>query len=260
VEFEQERPDSTYREYFDFFNVSYPNYASLISQVETVIDTTTYSELSQNAGKDVLNSRNYRAGFSYIIFPSNLNITNDFSITYKHFYDQSIVKNPDVGGALFKSDKRKDLLFSISSLVENTSKKIYLSIGFSLNYLNSNQNSYDASRTKYIKDFYDYLSFDVSPAIKLNFKKGGYFSYSFNYTRLNYLGRYSQDVDGNYLSSKIRQNFYLSSISLVYPVAKGLYAKGVYSYQSVDSNMRYEAGYRYNYNSESFLIGVELSF
>ena len=260
VELEQERPDATYREYFDFFNVGYPNYSSLISKVETVIDTTTYSELSKNAGKDVLNSRNYRAGFSYIIFPSNISLTNDFSITYKDFYDQSVVKNPSVGGAIFESKKRKDLLFSLSSLIENTSKKVYLSLGFSLNYLDSNQNSYDASRTKYISDFYDYISFDISPQIKLNFKKGGYFSYSFNYTRLNYLGRYSQDVNGNYLSSKIKQNFYLSSLNLAYPIVKNLYAKGVYSYQSVDSNMRYEAGYRYNYNSESFLIGVEWSF
>jgi len=260
VEMEQERPEANYKEYFDFFNVDYPNYSSLISQVETVIDTTTYSELSENAGKDVLNSRNYRAGFSYVKFPYNVVLTNDLSITYKDFYDQSVVKNPGVGGSIFKSDKRKDLLFSLSTLLENTNKKVYLSLGVNLDYLNSNQNSYDASRTKYISDFYDYISFEIYPNAKLNFKNGGYFSYSFTYTRMNYLGRYSQDIDGNYLSSKIRQNFYLSSLSLAYPVAKNLYAKGVYSYQSVDSNMRYEAGYRYNYTSESFLIGVEWSF
>lgn len=259
-ELEQERPEATYKEYFDFYKVDYPNYASLISKSNTVIDTTTYSELSENAGTDILNSRNYRLGFSHITFPKDIVFTKDFSFTYKDYYDQSIITKPVMGNPIFKSDKRKDMEFKISSLLENTSKKIYLSLGTDLLWLKSNQNSYDASRTKYIEDYYGYISFSIYPTVKFNFKNGGNFSYSFSYTRLNYTGRYSQDVNGDYLASKINQNYYLSSLAISYPILKNIYARGIYSYQVVNSNMRYEAGYRYNYDSQSFLLGLEMSF
>lgn len=256
VEFEQERPDATYKESFDFFTVDYPNYSSLLSYAQTVIDTTTYSELSRNAGKDVLNSRNYRAEFSYTVFPKDLNLTYNLSLTYKDYYDQSVVN--DIGG--FKSDKRKDLLTDFGINLNKDSKKGYIGLEFNFCWLNSNQNSYDASRTKYIDDSYSYLSFNITPKIQLNLKDKGSFSYSFAYTRLNYLGRLVQDVDGNYLSSKIYQNFYINSFSLKYALIKNLYSKAIYSYQVVDSNMRYEAGYRYNYKSSNFMLGIDWEF
>ncbi len=256
IEFEQERPNATYKEFFDFFEVSYPNYASLLSEAQTVIDTTTYSELSQNAGKDVLNSRNFRGGFSYTIFPQDLNFTSMLAFTYRNYYDQSIVN--EVGG--FKSEKRKDLLTELGFTVEKIDKKVYFSIGFDLNWLKSNQNSYDASRTKYIDDYYSYLSFVINPKIQINLKKKGSFSYSFAYNRLNYLGRLAQNVDGDYLSSKIYQNFYINTFSAKYEVKKNLFIKGSYSYQVVDSNMKWEAGYRYNYKSSNFILGLGWEF
>jgi hypothetical protein len=93
VDFEQERPDATYMETFDFFNVHYPNYSSLITESETILDTTTYKELSQNAGKDVLDSRNYRAGFSYIRFPENLTVTYSLDFTYKDYFDEAVIND-----------------------------------------------------------------------------------------------------------------------------------------------------------------------
>lgn len=257
IELEQERPDATYKESFDFFNVSYPNYASLVFKSQTIIDTTTYKELSINAGKDVLNSRNYRSGFSYTIFPQDIILTPSLYFTYKDYYDQSIID--ETGG--FRSNKRRDLLSEFSINLERANKNNSLNILFNISYLKSNQNSYDASRTKYIDDYYSYFSFDITPNFNLNFKnERGSFSYSFTYTRLNYIKRPAQDESGNYLNSKIYQNFYTSVITLKYKILKDLYTKAIYSYQDVNSNMKYEAGYRYNYSSHNFMLGIEVSF
>lgn len=256
IDFEQEKPDATYRESFDFFDVHYPNYSSLISEAQTVIDTTTYKELSQNAGKNVLDSRNYRAGFAYVKFPRDLTITYSLNLTYRDYFDEAVVN--ELGN--FKSDKRKDILSEIGANLEKSDRRIYLGMEFNFSWLKSNQNSYDASRTKYIDDYYSYINFDLMPKIQININDKGSFSYSFTYTRLNYLGRLSQDANGNYSNSKIYQNFYINSISLRYKMYKNLYARGIYSYQVVDSNMKYEAGYKYNYKSSNFMAGVEWEF
>ncbi|NLH39013.1 MAG: hypothetical protein GX445_03005 [Elusimicrobia bacterium] len=256
IDFEQERPEATYRESFDYFYVHYPNYSSLISQSETVLDTTTYKEISQNAGEDVLDSRNYRVGFEYVKFPRDLMLTYSLNLTYKDYFDQSVVDS--LGG--FKSDKRNDLLTELGARIEKSDKKVYLGMEFDFRWLNSNQNSYDATRTKYIDDYYSYINFDLTPRIQINLNDKGSFSYSFTYTRLNYIERLAQDVNGNYSGSKIHQNFYINSISLKYKVYENLYARGIYSYQVVDSNMNYEAGYKYDYKSSNFMAGVEWEF
>lgn len=256
VEFEQERPDATYVESIDFYNITYPNYSSLISKYSSVLDTTTYTELSKNAGKDVLNSRNLRFAFSYNVFPKNINLIYSAAVTYRNFYDQSIVNKY----GSFKSDKRNDILTELGFSLIKVDKKIETGIKLDLAWLSSNQNSYDASRTKYISDYYGYVYAIISPYFKLNLKNGGVMGYSFSYERLNYTGRLAQDIDGNYLSSKIHQNFYVSSFYFKYPIIKDIMARIDYSYQNVDSNMKYEAGYRYNYTSANIMMGFEWRF
>ncbi|MCX8074303.1 MAG: hypothetical protein N2749_01790 [Clostridia bacterium] len=256
VEFEQERPNATYTQSIDFFDVNYPNYSSLISKYSSIIDTTTYSELSKNAGKDVLNSRNLRFGFTLTKFPKNINVIYSFAFTYRNFYDQSVVNEY----GYFKSDKRRDLLTEFGIDLVRSSKKINTGLNFNFCYLMSNQNSYDASKTKYIDNYYDYFLFSITPSLKVNFKNNGSFNYSFSYERLNYIDRLSQDANGNYLNSKIYQNFYVNNLTIKYPIKKDLMTFFSYSYQIVDSNTKYEATYRYNYTSGNLSLGFELLF
>ncbi|MCK4828829.1 hypothetical protein KA005_74580, partial [bacterium] len=49
-EAEHERHWGTITESYDFYKVTYPNYNSLISQSQGILDPVTFSELSQNAG------------------------------------------------------------------------------------------------------------------------------------------------------------------------------------------------------------------
>lgn len=256
IELEQEKPYGTFSESYDFFDVKYPNYASLISQSNTVIDTTTYSELSKNAGENIMDSSSHRFAFSYTWFPESLILRAATDITYRSYPDQAVVS--ETGG--FKSEKRKDILSALRFKVERPSKKINFAFDLAIERLFSNQNSYDASRTKYIDDFYGYVQAEVGPKIDFLFKNGSSFGYSLNWTKIYYTGRLSQDVFGDYKSSKINQEFWLNSLYFRYPISKKLFARANYSYQASSSNMRYEAGYLYNYSASSWLLGLQWEF
>jgi len=256
IEFEQERPYGTWTEAYDFYTIKYPNYASLISQSETIIDTTTYSELSKNAGTDILDNTNHRISLCYSWFPEKLINTLGFNFTYRRYGDQSIVSKTGT----FKSDKRTDLVFGLNFKMQKPAKPVNISFMANFDYLNSNQNSYDASRTKYIGDYYSYIEAELSPSINFYFKNKSSFGYTLSFKKLYYLGRLAQDVSGNYKDSKINQEFWLNSLYLKYPIYKNFFAKAIYSYQVSSSNMKYEASYKYNYKANNFLIGIDWSF
>jgi len=260
IEFEQERPYATFTESYDFFQVKYPNYASLISQVQTVIDTTTFAELSSNAGADTMNNVNHMLTFSYTWFPEPFVMKVGYEFLYTNYPEQPVVGKPVTGSAYFKSEKRKDITSTINYTLRRKIKPLNLSFSAEISYLSSNQNSYDSSRTKYIGDYYSYFEINGSPTINLSLKNGGLFSVGLSWKKYYYTGRYAQDSSGSYKNSKTYQTFWLSTFSLKYPLMKGLSARASYSYQVSNSNMKYEADYRYNYRASNYLMGVEWEF
>lgn len=256
VEFEQERPHGTFAQSYDYFSVEYPNYSSLISLAETVIDTTTFSELSKNAGDNILNNSSHRASFSYIWFPNNDIMKVSTSFTYRVYSDQTVVSKT----GSFKSERRKDMLAGLSFRWEKPSKKLPLSFDFAFDRQFSNQNSYDASRTKYIDDFYGYSRISAGSTVDFFFKNSSSFGYMLNWEKIYYSGRLAQDANGSYRSDKIHQEFWLNSFYFRYPLGKNIFTRFNYSYQASSSNMRYEAGYRYNYSATSLLAGLQREF
>ncbi|NLI10970.1 MAG: hypothetical protein GX447_09495 [Elusimicrobia bacterium] len=256
VEFEQERPKGTFTQSYDYFSVRYPNYSSLISSAETAIDTTTYSELSKNAGENTMNNDSHRLAFSYTWFPEKSVMKVLANFTYRTYSDQSIVN--EIGG--FKTEKRKDMIAGGGFRWEKPSKNLPLSFDIYLDRQFSNQNSYDASRTKYIEDFYGYAQVSAGPRADFFFKNGSSFGYALNWRKIYYSGRLAQDAAGNYKNDKINQEFWLNSLYFRYPLGKKIFAKISYSYQTSSSNMRYEAGYRYNYSASSLLAGLQWEF
>lgn len=256
----QERPHGTFTESYDFYQVKYGNYSTLLSQSQTVIDTTTFNELSANAGKNTLDNANHRLGFVYAWFPAAADMKAGYDFTYRRYGEQSIVGKPAAGQPYFKSDKRSDLVQNWSVNAARALKPLYLSLGGRVGWLSSNQNSYDSSRTKFIEDYYSYVDLGLSPSMNVVFRDGMQFGFSLEWRRLYYLGRLKQDASGNYGSSKVNQTVWLTSLSARYPVFKGFYARAAYNYQVSNSNMRYEANYRYNYRASTYLAGVEWEF
>jgi len=257
---EQERPHGTFVESYDFYRVKYPNYSTLLSQSQTVIDTATFNELSANAGTNTLDNVNHRLGFTYSWFPDPALMKAGYDITYRRYADQAIVSQPAAGTPFFKSDKRSDLVQNWSLYVSRALKPLQLSAQARFGWLSSNQNSFDSARTKYIKDYYSYVDFDFTPSMTFMLKDGTQFTFGLDWRRLYYLGRLKQDTSGNYGDTKINQTFWVSSISARYPVFDRFFARAAYNYQVSSSNMRYEANYRYNYRASTYLAGLEWEF
>ena len=257
---EQERPHGTFVESYDFYQVKYPNYSTLLSESGTAIDTTTFNELSSNAGVDTMDNTNHRLGFTYTWFPEPAVMKAGYDFTYRRYGDQAVVAKPATGQPYFKSDKRSDLVQNWTFRVSRAMKPVYLAVGARVGWLSSNQSSYDSSRTKYIEDYYSYVDMSVSPSASFVFKNGAQFGVGLDWRRLYYLGRLKQDAAGAYGEGKINQTFWLSSLAVRYPVYQKIFAKAAYNYQVSSSNMRYEANYRYNYRASTYLLGLEWEF
>ena len=256
----QERPHGTFTESYDFYQVKYGNYSTLLSESQTVLDTTTFNELSANAGTNTMDNANHRLGFVYAWFPAVGDMKAGYDFTYRRYGDQSLVGKPAAGQPYFKSDKRSDLAQNWTYNVSRALKPLYLSVGGRVGWLSSNQNSFDSSRTKFIKNYYSYLDMELSPSMTAVFKDGMQFGFSLDWRRMYYLGRLKQDASGNYGSSKVNQTVWLTALSARYPLFNSFFARAAYNYQVSSSNMRYEANYRYNYRASTYLLGVEWEF
>ncbi|MEI7481763.1 MAG: hypothetical protein WCK75_05375 [Elusimicrobiota bacterium] len=259
-EAEQERPYGTFTESYDYYSVKYGNYATLLSKSQTVIDTATFNELSANAGANTMDNVNHRLGFAYTWFPDPLVLQAGCDFTWRGYGDQAVVARPVAGSPFFKADKRSDLVQNITFKLTRNIKPLMLSVGSRVSYLSSNQNSYDASRTKFIEDYYSYVEFGVSPSMNFGFKNGAMFGFSVDYSKLYYLGRLKQDDAGNYSKTKANQDTWLTSLSVRYPVMNRFFARAGYNYQIASSNTRYEANYKYNYRASNYLMGLEWEF
>jgi len=255
-EAEQERPHGTFSESYDFYQVKYPNYATLLSQSVSIIDTTTFNELSVNAGVNTMDNANHRLGFAYTWFPEPLVMSASYDFTYRTYGDQSLVSS----AGSFESDKRSEYAQSWGLKMTRAMKPLFLSLKSNVSWLSSNQNSYDSSRTQYIKDYYSYIELGLAPAMNFNLKNGAQFGLGVEWKRLYYSGRLKQDESGAYGESKINQTVWLSSLFVRYPVYNRFFARASYNYQLSSSNMRYEANYRYNYKADTYLAGVEWEF
>lgn len=260
-ELERERPHGTLAGSYDLFSVTYPNYATLLSDSQSVFnDTTTFNQLSTNAGENPMDNISHRLAFSYTWFPEPLVMKAGYDFTWRNYPDQALAANPAVGQSPFKSDERSDLVQNLTFSASRALKPVFLSAGARVGWLSSNQGSYDSTRQKYMDDYYSYIDVSLNPAMTLALKNGSQFRFGLEWRKVFYLGRLKQAADGTYGNEEIDQTYWLSSVSARYPVFGRFYLRGAFNYQLSDSNMRYEDNYRYNYKASTYLAGVEWEF
>lgn len=260
-EAEQERPHGTFTESYDYYKVTYPNYSTLLSESASIFnDTTTFNQLSTNAGENPLDNTAHRLGFTYAWFPEPVAMKAGYDFTYRDYPDQAVTAKPVTGASPFKSDKRHDLMQNFSVKASRSLKPLFFSAGARLGWLSSNQGTYDSARQKYMDDYYGYVDLQLSPAVGIALKNGMQFNFNLDWRRVFYTGRLKQGISGDYGSDKVDQTFWLTSISGRYPVANRFYARASYNYQLSTSNMRYEESFRYNYRASTYLLGLEWEF
>ncbi len=261
-EAERERPHGTFTGSYDFFSVNYGNYATLLSDSQSIFkDTDTFNQLSTNAGEKPMDNVSHRLAFSYTWFPEPVVMRAGYDFSWRHYAEQAIINNQNATGLPpFSSDKRSDFVQNFTVSASRALKPVYLSAAARAGWLSSNQGSYDNTEKKYMDDYYSYVDFSLNPAMTLALKNGSQFRFGLEWRKVFYLGRLAQGTDGSYAASEIDQTYWLSSVSARYPVLPRLYARGAFNYQLSDSNMRYEDNYRYNYRASTYLFGVEWEF
>ena len=250
---------------FDYYTMRYPNYSSLISEsgFETSIDTTTYTEISENAGENVLD---YNAvGFSIEGnkgLNEKLSVKASYGFSRRGFADQSIVNE----NGSFKDELRKDNAHNFDLGLTLNTGRTSINLIDTIQLYSSNQNSYDAGRTKYIPDFYSFFQNGFSPVLSVYLGKAKPYkklSLFLDVSYRSYSERLSQDSEGNYRDEKIHQNINTVGLGFVYPLerlSKGLSFRVNTNYRTCSSNMKYEENYRYNYYTFNYFAGVEFEY
>lgn len=242
---------------YDFYIMHYPNYSSLITAYQTSIDTATYTEISENAGEDVLDYMTHELFIEALyLFSETFSGKVNYDIAYKDFNDQTVVESD--GG--FSSDKRKDFVHLLTLGISKELQKVSVSLHDSVQYCDSNQNSYDADRTRYNEGNYDYYQNDIIPSLTFTMGENTKLNFWWDLAYRKYLKRPAQDTEGNYKASKISQFTNTTGLSLKIPVYKTLSMKTAGSYSDSSSNNKYEANYRYSYNTFNYFCGMDWEY
>ena len=247
----------------DYFSVTFDNYSSLVSSVEDefslAIDTTTYSEISENSGVKVLDYRGLafsaRAETGY----GRTCIRFGYRFELRSFPDQTVVRSD----GSFSPEKRGDTVNSFTASALHRAGRAELGLENSLTLFSSNQNSFDAGSAKFMEDFYSYTLIQLAPSAAF------YIGNPENPSRLAirwdigwrlYSGRPARDARAEYLDEKVRQSEKGLGLSYMHPVTASISLILRAGKNTVSSNMKYEADYRYNYTTMNYFAGMNLRY
>ena len=242
----------------EYFRRKYPNFQSLLSigmpsapeKNEKDFDGYKFS-----FGWEKTTSR----GLKFYIKPYLL---------LKFFLDKHLL-NED--GTLNSSKKRKDTLLNLDwgvSFPITEKIRFFLDNNYSYNY--SKLGYYDSKNTllltddKFIPRYYYYQSFSINPSLEyiypLEEEREISLKLGFSFLYKDYFGRKAQTEDGTYSQKDQRDLEYGLSATLSLPLTKKLSWLIRYSYTWARSNQRYEAYYRYNYDTYLIEAGLSLDF
>lgn len=241
----------------DYYTTAFPNFQSLASKQFGL-------EISSaiNSGKDVLDFNALDGSLAADLSLGQKSLLSSYVLaSNRDFSDQKIVKRDGT----YSNDTRKDL-FLFASLgyrrqlptVSLFNLGVESLAGLDLSYaaLDSDQNNYDASRTKFNENYYDYGELSVGPRLNLRFKEKLSLGLAYQFSTRDYADRPVQAGDGTYKTDAISTDVTTFRASLGYPIVKGLSLQLIGAWQNSDSNMEYETVYRYNFSSSNYFLGL----
>jgi len=122
----------------------------------------------------------------------------------------------------------------------------------------SNQDHYDASKYKFVDNYYDYNSYSFGPVVSFGDKLQ--VSCAYKYGMKDYEGRLTQKANSDYTASKVKNKTHFVSLGTSYRLSGKLKAKVSANYFTQSSNQDYEAVYKYDYDTYNFDAGVVYEF
>lgn len=220
-----------------------------------------------NSGDRVLDFDAYDASLSVDFLASERTLLNASALaSLRPFTEQNLVTESGEYAPRKRLDAYLVGLLGAQQKLPDWSvagRKIESVAGLSLAYTQSisNQNNYDASRTRFNPYYYDYGELAAGPSLGLRVAQKLGMTLGYEFARRRYLDRPAQTEDGNYSATgeKIHLHTHTVSWQLSYPIAWGLGLKASGSYRRSSSNMSYEKTYKYNYQSAHYFVGLSYS-
>ncbi len=247
----------------DFFDAAYPNYTSLESQAAAALAGDALAR--ELAGDRVLDRRGWQflaAGTA----PLGPRATLDLSAgtVASGFRRQRVV----VETGLLSGASRSDLLTTLSAAVRmphelNLDLRLLGALDVSASVLRSNQNGYDASRGRFIAQFYDFTEYRFSPSAKVLIgpaRRPVAVSLGLGLKRRTYPHRPTQDGTGAYQGGSLTQTEWTFDGGVDYPVAPRFSLVLRLTRATASSNTRFERHYRYAYEAFNALAGVRWEY
>ena len=247
--------DSSLRLGYDIYTIDFRNYSSLESQNRDLG--------RENAAARTLNTFSHSPYLSGkwafpFFYDQSARLDASYYYTFRNYTQQKVVLlSGDLSG-----DLRKDNVNILTTqltfpFVFSKQFKLLADIKNNFQFLSSNQNNYDAGKTKFNSNYYAYQEISIGPQFSFILGEKPYvFSLGFNYIRRNYSDRPVQDSAGTYGSDSIHVNEYYTNFGLSYPINKNFRAYLSGNLGWARSNMKYERSYRYNYETFAYLAGV----
>ncbi|HRY29672.1 MAG TPA: hypothetical protein P5079_06495, partial [Elusimicrobiota bacterium] len=241
---------------YDFYTLDFPNYRSL----ESSQDSTLAREL---AGQDVLNSNNHLFTLSgWAPLPSAVRMELTAYYNRRDYGEQPVV---DASGSLTGTDRSDTNLTAAVDFARPWAlgDSVRLVSGLQVGYAatDSNQNRYDARKTVFLRDYYDYTQMSVGPQITAGLANLPWMlTASGNYSVRNYSDRPIQDANGDYLSADTEVTNITTSLGMTYALNRNFKARAVATLGWSDSNQKYEKVFVYNYKIANYLFGFSYEY
>lgn len=257
AEFITREPHSL-RASIDWFDASYPNYTSLESQAAFRFAGQPIAR--ELVGDRVLDRSGARLGLAFDMpVGERVRLDAGLSTVWSSYGEQKVVND----GGQFDADTREDFLTSMSVSARmphewNADLSALGSLTLGVGVLASNQNGYDASRGKFLPQFYNYRELSVTPAVKLLIgapRQPVTVDLALGWRRRSYSNRQAQDEAGVYNGGPLSTTELTWAGTLTYPIVRRFSLVFTLERASASSNQRYERFYRYAYEATSVLAG-----
>jgi hypothetical protein len=255
---EAERTGSAWRSLrfgLDYYALAFPNFSSLAAEARNL-------GITVNPGEDVLDFSAVDASVGADVQLGSKSLLSGYLLaSSRDFKDQKIVK-PD---GTYTADDRSDTYLYLSAGYRHQLPQWSLFglgvenlAGVDLSYaaLDSDQHNYDAGRTKFNENYYDYSEIGFGPRVNLRFREKLTLGLSYMLSTRDYADRPVQNADGTYTTDTISSDVNTLRVTVSYPLLKNLSVEGRYANQNADSNMKFEQTYKYDYSSSNYFLGL----
>lgn len=253
----------------DAFRIRFPNYISLESQ--SGADPFGNPLGRELAPRRVLDSMNYQLSASgsrpFPFHDPVVVLTGAYGLLFKDFEEQRVVN----AGGQYDRSRRRDWLQSLTGSVGrpipvrpfDKEGRLDLSAGLQFAYNKSNQNTYDAAFAQFVRDAYSYWSLEFAPSATLSWgdkNTPDWLSASVRASRMQYLGRLTQNGSGLYGGSKQTHDRLVLGLGVGRALSPGLTLIWRVNGLWARSNHKYNENYAYDYRALNYTLGISWEY